>query len=92
VFASEDEKRSPVKKAARHTLLHFENSHGTPETNRSGIRKTTSDKKKKKKKRKRKNKARCQWLTPVMLATQEVEIRRIAVCSQSRQIVLETLS
>jgi hypothetical protein len=34
----------------------------------------------------------CQWLLPVILATQEAEIRRIAVQSQSRQIVLETLS
>jgi hypothetical protein len=29
---------------------------------------------------------------PVILATQEAEIRRIAVRSQPRQIVLETLS
>jgi hypothetical protein len=27
-----------------------------------------------------------QWLTPVILATQEAEIRRITVQSQSRQI------
>jgi hypothetical protein len=33
-----------------------------------------------------------QWLTPVVLATQEAEIRRIAVGSQPRQIVLKTLS
>jgi hypothetical protein len=33
--------------------------------------------------------ARHQWLTPVILATQEAEIRRIAVQSQSRQIVLK---
>jgi hypothetical protein len=31
-------------------------------------------------------------LTPVVLASQEAEIRRIAVQSQSRQIVCETLS
>jgi hypothetical protein len=33
-----------------------------------------------------------QWLTPVILATQEAEIRTIAVLSQPRQIVCETLS
>jgi hypothetical protein len=33
-----------------------------------------------------------QWLTPVVLATQEAEIKRIAVQSQPGQIVLETLS
>jgi hypothetical protein len=32
------------------------------------------------------------WLTPVILATQEAEIRRIAVRSQPGQIVRETLS
>jgi hypothetical protein len=36
--------------------------------------------------------ARSWWLTPVILATQEEEIRRIVVQSQLRQIVLETLS
>jgi hypothetical protein len=36
--------------------------------------------------------ARCRWLTPVILATQEAEIRRFAVPSQPRQIVLQTLS
>jgi hypothetical protein len=35
---------------------------------------------------------RCQWLIPVILATQEAEIRRIKVESQPRQIVNETLS
>jgi hypothetical protein len=38
------------------------------------------------------NKARYLWLTPVILATQETEIRRIEVRSQPRQIVQETLS
>jgi hypothetical protein len=33
-----------------------------------------------------------QWVTPVILATQEAEIRRIAVRSQPRQRVHETLS
>jgi hypothetical protein len=33
-----------------------------------------------------------QWLTPVILTTQEAEIRRMAIQSQPRQIVFETLS
>jgi hypothetical protein len=33
-----------------------------------------------------------QWLTPIILATQEPEIRRIMVHSQPRQTVCETLS
>jgi hypothetical protein len=36
--------------------------------------------------------ARCQWLTPVIAATQEAEIRRIKVQSQPGQIVCKTLS
>jgi hypothetical protein len=32
------------------------------------------------------------WLMPVVLATQEAEIRRITVRNQSRQIVRKTLS
>jgi hypothetical protein len=32
------------------------------------------------------------WLTPVILATQEVKIRRIVVRSQPKQIVCKTLS
>jgi hypothetical protein len=36
--------------------------------------------------------ARCPRLTPVILATQEAEIRRILVQSQPRKIVQETLS
>jgi hypothetical protein len=36
--------------------------------------------------------ARCQWLTSVILATQEAEIRRIVVQSQPGQIVHELLS
>jgi hypothetical protein len=31
--------------------------------------------------------SRCWWLTPVIIATQEAEIRRIEVRSQPRQIV-----
>jgi hypothetical protein len=41
----------------------------------------------------KKNKvARHQWLTPVILAAQEAEIKRITVQSQPSQIVHETLS
>jgi hypothetical protein len=36
--------------------------------------------------------ARHQWLTPIILTTQEAEIRRIMVQSQPRQTVHETLS
>jgi hypothetical protein len=36
--------------------------------------------------------AGCWWLTPVILATQEAEIRMFAVQSQRRQIVHEILS
>jgi hypothetical protein len=36
--------------------------------------------------------AGCQWLTPVILDTQEEEIRRIVVQSHPRQIVTKTLS
>jgi hypothetical protein len=36
--------------------------------------------------------SRCWWLTPVIPATQEAEIRSIAVGSQPRQIVHETIS
>jgi hypothetical protein len=38
------------------------------------------------------NLARHQWLTPVILAIQEAEIRRIVVRSHLGQIVHETLS
>jgi hypothetical protein len=38
------------------------------------------------------NLAGCRWLTPVILATQEAEIRRIPVPSQPGQIVHGTLS
>jgi hypothetical protein len=36
--------------------------------------------------------ARNRWLTAVILATQEAEIRRILIQSQPGEIVLETLS
>jgi hypothetical protein len=36
--------------------------------------------------------ARLLWLTSVILATQEAELRKIKVESQAAQIVLETLS
>jgi hypothetical protein len=36
--------------------------------------------------------ARRRWLSSLILATQEADIRRIAVRSQPRQIVCETLS
>jgi hypothetical protein len=39
---------------------------------------------------KNKIQARQWWLTPVILATQEAEIRRTVVQSQSEKIVLET--
>jgi hypothetical protein len=38
------------------------------------------------------NNTRHQWLTPVILDTQEAEIRRIMVQSQPGQTVHETLS
>jgi hypothetical protein len=38
------------------------------------------------------NGARPRWLMPVILSSQEAEIRRIAIKSQPRQIVYETLS
>jgi hypothetical protein len=36
-------------------------------------------------------KSGCQWLTPIILATQEAEIKRTAVQSQPREIVHKTL-
>jgi hypothetical protein len=36
--------------------------------------------------------ARCQWLTPVILATQEAEIRRMHFEASPRQIVRETVT
>jgi hypothetical protein len=41
---------------------------------------------------KKEGRAGHQWLTPIILAIQEAEIRRITVQSQPRQIVLKTLS
>jgi hypothetical protein len=34
----------------------------------------------------------CWWLTPIILATQEADLRRIVAQSQPRQIVCEILS
>jgi hypothetical protein len=45
-----------------------------------------------KKKKKEEEEAGSWWLKPVVLATQEAEIRRIRVQSQPRQIAQETLS
>jgi hypothetical protein len=39
----------------------------------------------------KKKMAGCQWLTPVIQASQETEIRRISVGSQPEKIVPETL-
>jgi hypothetical protein len=44
------------------------------------------------KKHKKEKRAKCRWLTPVILAFQEAEIGRIMVPSQSGEIVCETLS
>jgi hypothetical protein len=35
--------------------------------------------------------ARHQWLTPVILATQEAEIRRIVIQNQLKEVVCKTL-
>jgi hypothetical protein len=48
--------------------------------------------KKEKKKKQNYLTAGCRWLTPVILATQEAEIRRIILRSQPEQIVCKTLS
>jgi hypothetical protein len=40
----------------------------------------------------KKNRAGCQWLTPVILATHEVKIKRIKVRSQPSKIVCKTLA
>jgi hypothetical protein len=43
------------------------------------------------KKKKKKAMAGCRWLVPVILATWEAEIRRIAAEGQPRQILHKTL-
>jgi hypothetical protein len=45
-----------------------------------------------KKKRKKDKQAGHRWLKPVILATQEAEIRRIMILGQPSQIVCKTLS
>jgi hypothetical protein len=47
---------------------------------------------KKSKKQQQQQKSQRRWLVPIILATQEAEIRRIEVWSQARQIVCKTLS
>jgi hypothetical protein len=49
-------------------------------------------KKRKRKKKKAQEMPRARWLKPVILATEESEIRRIEIWSQPGQIVQETLS
>jgi hypothetical protein len=44
------------------------------------------------KKKTNKQKTGCRWLTPIILATWEAEIRRIKVGGQPKQMVLQTLS
>jgi hypothetical protein len=58
----------------------------------SDLKKKCLNKTKKKKKKKERKAARHWWLTPVILATQEAEIRRIAVQRQHSQIDCKTLS
>jgi hypothetical protein len=43
-------------------------------------------------KERNKNRVRCWWLTPIILAAQEAEIKKILIQSQPGQIVHETLS
>jgi hypothetical protein len=45
-----------------------------------------------KKEKKKKTRAGCQWLTSIILATWETEIRKIEVRGQAGQIVFETFS
>jgi hypothetical protein len=66
-----------------------------PDSGPSYILKSKRGKEKNQKNKKQQQKAfedKCQWLTPVILATSEAEIRRIVVQRQLGQLFLKILS